>query len=1180
MAASPEEFLDIKEFIPSYFKSLTTSTSTLLGQFLVNESNDMQTYDLEHCVCLKDKYNNTYNCLDYIRFSFSNECLGCHRDVFSYIINIFKSASSIEKLLQDYLQYIFRLPAIRDELIVLSDPVHDCSNANSKFNSKNDEELDNANAIRLFKSRTNGSPSLTIALLLLRKYIRIFKNAGARKAFVQEIKSLEINSDFNYCFKHERRFRRQKRILGTTKTKDVTKFVILYPSVGPKYLSLEVDTNIDFLPKLINSHFFIMQNEQILINTLDRTIFTSDIILQPLQYQEVIGNADILYCLFECDHEIYNNFQYACVLRKESVNVLDPRSKKLNTRKTLTSASIKKLSNFIIVDNRRLKDLHKDCKMFPKITELVGAQNRIESCGKEFLKLLQMPEITRALLLKRMEVGSNSIIEEINYMKSIITLAPDQEKAFCGAVRKVLLLEKKFKLLDLGKARFAPSTRKKQFMAHRAFLSLKAANENIHFVSNEKIESFVVSMQYIIREILENPEWDISKLDATQQKQWLKEASKNPEIWAFQENPDFNTLDATNLQNIKDSPTAGAILLTRKRVLNCVIIYIMLCTGCRFRDINSKFSYHFPVIEQECEYFDDCVMTIGMSKRSESLTKILKAGTSVASNAKEDDEYLSRQIKQVKQIRNVLLLLDSRVDIEENNGEYALNANFSFKKFDYNKLRNNPSLHQDFLKLLRLYGNIQDNIMNRLGDAGWEDSKAVFKTAFIRSKPLLFSMTSKLLLQITSYLYALKVDMEKNQISTLAANIMLDFDYIPVDKIHDTALHRKVLFLSSFMDNNPYSQNLTPHAFRKLYASESYDRFGSMRMTKNAWIAQVLGHDTNNYSTSLTYQTVQISRQQITDNSRLQRLLDFMQNKFQDTIQKKQEFMLTLARRLQDNKQLFMAEKSDSQANQVNQLSQGHSAIHNVRSAGIKKGEIEDVSLGMSQEKFEDQLVAALLFYKTNIHDINSSLLLRRNLLRTEPVLASNRAITLILVAILSTIFFTSPCCSKHVLKFATQADFSKKDMATFRKHIQHEHLIHVTPKIVRDALEHVENILQGLGARNLEVYVETDLPLCVLIVALYYCRGRANNSKLNEIDENRIESFFKTSCSVKIDLEQLVLSLNSNTTIHTDEEFSIIGIHKTMSISLLQSNLKVICLNQSNIQGSIERKLSLVMRY
>ena len=88
MAASPEEFLDIKEFIPSYFKSLTTSTSTLLGQFLVNESNDMQTYDLEHCVCLKDKYNNTYNCLDYIRFSFSNECLGCHRDVFSYIINI------------------------------------------------------------------------------------------------------------------------------------------------------------------------------------------------------------------------------------------------------------------------------------------------------------------------------------------------------------------------------------------------------------------------------------------------------------------------------------------------------------------------------------------------------------------------------------------------------------------------------------------------------------------------------------------------------------------------------------------------------------------------------------------------------------------------------------------------------------------------------------------------------------------------------------------------------------------------------------------------------------------------------------------------------------------------------------------------------------------------------------
>ena len=69
--------------------------------------------------------------------------------------------------------------------------------------------------------------------------------------------------------------------------------------------------------------FFIMLYEQILINTLDRTIFTSDIILQPLQYQEVIGNADILYCLFECDHEIYNNFQYAFDFQFNSYNDRD-----------------------------------------------------------------------------------------------------------------------------------------------------------------------------------------------------------------------------------------------------------------------------------------------------------------------------------------------------------------------------------------------------------------------------------------------------------------------------------------------------------------------------------------------------------------------------------------------------------------------------------------------------------------------------------------------------------------------------------------------------------------------------------------------------------------------------------------------------------------------------------------
>lgn len=50
-----------------------------------------------------------------------------------------------------------------------------------------------------------------------------------------------------------------------------------------------------------------------------------------------------------------------------------------------------------------------------------------------------------------------------------------------------------------------------------------------------------------------------------------------------------------------------------------------------------------------------------------------------------------------------------------------------------------------------------------------------------------------------------------------------------------------------------YNDKLTSHNFRKVYANWSFDEYGYKRMSRNAWISGVLGHDPDSLSSSLSY---------------------------------------------------------------------------------------------------------------------------------------------------------------------------------------------------------------------------------------------------------------------------------------------------------------------------------------
>lgn len=68
------------------------------------------------------------------------------------------------------------------------------------------------------------------------------------------------------------------------------------------------------------------------------------------------------------------------------------------------------------------------------------------------------------------------------------------------------------------------------------------------------------------------------------------------------------------------------------------------------------------------------------------------------------------------------------------------------------------------------------------------------------------------------------------------------------------------LYPNAEMYVRKHGQRLTSHTFRKVYANWSFDEYGFRRMSRNAWITTVLGHDASSLGSSLSYTGAKFNR--------------------------------------------------------------------------------------------------------------------------------------------------------------------------------------------------------------------------------------------------------------------------------------------------------------------------------
>jgi len=73
-----------------------------------------------------------------------------------------------------------------------------------------------------------------------------------------------------------------------------------------------------------------------------------------------------------------------------------------------------------------------------------------------------------------------------------------------------------------------------------------------------------------------------------------------------------------------------------------------------------------------------------------------------------------------------------------------------------------------------------------------------------------------------------------------------------------SACNRKLTLL--YPTGGNANRKLTSHALRKVYANWSFDEYGFRRMSRNAWITSVLGHDKSSMTSSLSYTGARFER--------------------------------------------------------------------------------------------------------------------------------------------------------------------------------------------------------------------------------------------------------------------------------------------------------------------------------
>jgi hypothetical protein len=97
-----------------------------------------------------------------------------------------------------------------------------------------------------------------------------------------------------------------------------------------------------------------------------------------------------------------------------------------------------------------------------------------------------------------------------------------------------------------------------------------------------------------------------------------------------------------------------------------------------------------------------------------------------------------------------------------------------------------------------------------------------------------------------------------------------------------------------------YTPRLTSHSFRKVYANWSYDMHGHKPMSRNAWIAKVLGHNPSTLSTSLSYTGARFIRSNNVDITKMKKeimteLKVWMNEKFITMAQEADSFSAMIA---------------------------------------------------------------------------------------------------------------------------------------------------------------------------------------------------------------------------------------------------------------------------------------------
>lgn len=172
-------------------------------------------------------------------------------------------------------------------------------------------------------------------------------------------------------------------------------------------------------------------------------------------------------------------------------------------------------------------------------------------------------------------------------------------------------------------------------------------------------------------------------------------------------------------------------------------------------------------------------------------------------------------------------------------------------------------------------------------------------TEFLDSKPLLFNLTSKLLCRFIVWYRSIfttsgKIANTRNVtnttfIKTIFANRdclyykpfpeFLQKTQMQTQEVSDSSAGKlPSLYISGIDRNDERTKDVTAHIFRKLYASESFSLYGQ-NMSKNAWISKVLGHETTNFTTSYTYQTHQLRREEVREET-----INILQRQFQENM--------------------------------------------------------------------------------------------------------------------------------------------------------------------------------------------------------------------------------------------------------------------------------------------------------